>query len=303
MASSEWTVNDIGNQKGRTALITGANSGIGLEAARALAGAGATVILTARDSTKGDGARQDIRSTHPDAQLEVEELDLADLTSIRRCTERVRERHESLDLLINNAGVMMPPLSYTADGFELQFGTNHLGHFALTAQLFDLVANARDARVVTISSLIHKSGQLDFDDLQWRQRPYKTARAYADSKLANLFFALELGRRLEEAGYSPLSTAAHPGFSGTNLSRHLPAVGQLLTKVVTQSSAMGALPTLRAAVDPEATNGDYYGPAGFFKTRGYPRVEQPAPRALDREAATRLWSESEALTGIAFRVG
>lgn len=303
MAPSEWTVNDIGNQKGRTALITGANSGIGLEAARGLAGAGAMVILTARDSAKGNGALEDIRSTHPDAQLEVEELDLANLTSIRRCTERVRERHKSLDLLINNAGVMMPPLSYTADDFELQFGTNHLGHFALTAQLFDLVANARDSRVVTISSLIHRSGQLDFNDMHWRQRAYKTSQAYADSKLANLFFALELGRRLEDAGYSTLSTAAHPGFSGTNLQRHLPAIGKLITKVVTQSSAMGALPTLRAAVDPEATNGDYFGPAGFLKTRGYPRVEQPAPRALDREAATRLWSESEALTGLAFRVG
>ncbi len=303
MASDNWTESDIGHQKGRTALVTGANSGIGLETARALAGAGATVILTARDSGKGDQARESILSTHPDARLEVEELDLADLTSIRRCTERVRGKHERLDLLINNAGVMMPPLSYTADGFELQFGTNHLGHFALTAQLFDLVANALNSRVVTVSSLIHRSGQLNFDDLNWKERAYKTSQAYADSKLANLYFTLELARRLEDAGYSTLSTAAHPGFTGTNLSRHLPGIGKLITKIVTQSAPMGALPTLRAAVDPGADNGDYFGPASLGRTRGYPRKEKPAQRALDPAIAKRLWSESEALTGITFRVG
>ena len=302
--SSNWTAADIPDQTGRTAVVTGANSGLGLETARELARHGATVVLACRDTAKGERALEDIQSSAPAAELELAALDLGSLQDVQAFAEHIAERGTGIDLLINNAGVMAPPRRQTSDGFELQMGTNVLGHFALTGQLIGQMQGRADARVVTLSSNAHKFGRIKFDDLQ-SERRYNRWVAYGQSKLADLMLALELDRRLQASGSSVKSLAAHPGYAATNLqSAAAPAIdrwGMKITNVlVAQNAAMGALPSLYAATEPSLPGGIYVGPGGIGEMRGHPRIVSPSRSALDPEAAARLWQAAEELTGVSF---
>jgi NAD(P)-dependent dehydrogenase (short-subunit alcohol dehydrogenase family) len=301
---SKWTADEIPDQAGRTAVVTGANSGLGLVTARELARAGALVVLTARDQAKGESAREAIVADVPAAKLEPRVLDLADLSSVREFATAVAVDHPSLDLLVNNAGVMMPPRSETADGFELQFGTNHLGHFALTGLLLDALAKASAARVVTVSSLEHRPGKLAFDDLQ-SEGSYSPRGAYQQSKFANAVFGLELDRRLRAAGSPVISVLAHPGYSDTNLQTTGPtglmkAFLQVGNRIFAQGADEGALPQLYAATAPGVEGGEFYGPDGFQQLRGGPKRVRPVDRATDAEDGKRLWKVSEELTGVSY---
>ena len=304
---AKWTAEQIPDQGGRTAVVTGANSGLGLVTARELAGAGARVVLACRNLAKGEAARREIEAAAPGAPLELEELDLSSLDSVRAFAERFRANHDGLDLLINNAGVMAPPRRRTADGFELQFGTNHLGHFALTGLLIGAMEGRDDARVVTLSSTAHKTGRIAFDNLGG-DRHYFRWRAYGQSKLANLLFALELERRLRAAGSTVKSMAAHPGYAATNLqSAGPPLVDRLVMSVlnplVAQSDEMGALPTLYAATARDLPGGTYVGPDGLAEQRGHPKPVSPSNAARDEQVARRLWEVSEQMTGVHFELG
>jgi NAD(P)-dependent dehydrogenase (short-subunit alcohol dehydrogenase family) len=292
-----WTVNDIPDQTGRTAVITGANTGLGYETARALASKGARVVLAVRNLDKGKAAADLIARRYPGADVAVQELDLTSLESVRAAADQLRAGHDRIDLLINNAGVMMTPKQTTKDGFELQFGTNHLGHFALTGLVLDRLLAVPGSRVVTVSSNGHRMGQIRFDDLQ-SERSYSRAGAYGQAKLANLLFTYELQRRL--AGTNTIATAAHPGSSATELGRNLPRIVEWGFGLTVQSSEMGALPQLRAATDPSVLGGQYYGPSGFLQTRGYPKLVNSNGRSHDIAAQRRLWAVSEALTGVVF---
>ena len=300
--SAKWTTAQIPDQSGRVALVTGANSGLGLVTARELARAGARVVMACRNEEKG---REEVRAVEvraPGAEVELESLDLASLDSVRGLAERVRERHPAIDLLINNAGVMAPPRGETADGFELQLGTNHLGHFALTGLLLDTLEGREDARVVTLTSNAHNGGRIAFDNLGGERRYFRWS-AYSQSKLANLMFALELDRRLRAAGSGIKSLAAHPGWSATKLqSAGPPKLDALLmvpvNRFYAQSDEMGALPTLYAATVPGLEGGTYIGPDGAGEMRGYPRPVSPSRTARDEEQARRLWEVSEELTGV-----
>jgi NAD(P)-dependent dehydrogenase (short-subunit alcohol dehydrogenase family) len=301
---SKWTAADVPDQRGRVAIVTGANSGIGLVTATELARAGAVVGLAARDPRKAEAARAEIAAEVPSAQLDPRVLDLADLASIRGFAAEVAAAHPRIDLLINNAGVMMPPKQQTADGFELQFGTNHLGHFALTGLLLEHLKDASDARVVTVSSLEHKPGRLRFDDLQW-EREYSPRGAYQQSKFANAVFGLELDRRLRDAGIAVKSVLAHPGYSATNLQSSGPtgpmkALLAVTNAIVAQPAERGAWPSLYAATAPEVEGGQFIGPDGFMEARGHPKLVEPAGRARDAEAGRRLWQVSEELTGVRY---
>jgi NAD(P)-dependent dehydrogenase (short-subunit alcohol dehydrogenase family) len=298
-----WTAKDIPDQSGRNAIVTGANSGLGLVTARELARAGASVVMACRNLDKGHAAIEQVRAAVPDAQVQLEELDLASLESVRGFAERYRATHDGLDLLINNAGVMAPPRRRTADGFELQFGTNHLGHFLLTALLLDMMEGREDARVVTLSSTAHKMGRISFDNLNGDRRYFRW-NAYGQSKLANLLFALELDRRLRREGSTVKSLAAHPGYAATNLqSAAAPLVDRLVMKVgntvIAQNDEMGALPQLFAATEPGLEGGTYVGPDGPGEQRGHPTIVSPNGRAQDEDTARRLWRVSENLTGVA----
>lgn len=297
MAFSE---SDIGEQRGRVAVVTGANSGIGFETARALAEHGATVVMACRNPEKGEEAAARVRAVAAEGgEVALMALDLADLASVAAFACAVTERFDRVDLLINNAGVMMPKRrGETADGFELQVGTNHLGHFALTGALLGLVRRTPGARVVTVSSLAHRMGQIDFEDLHWTRR-YKRMPAYSQSKLANLLFSRELGRRLAAAGADTVSVAAHPGYTATNLQNTVTTF-KLFNPVVAQSAARGALPTLLAAVSPGVQSGDYFGPGGPLELRGRPKPAKVSARARDEAVAERLWAVSEELTGVRF---
>lgn len=303
-----WTAEQMPSQAGRTAVVTGANSGLGLAAARGLAAAGAQVVLACRDTGKGEEAAQAIRARAPGAPVIVEPLDLASLDSVRACAERLVSGCESVDLLINNAGVMAPRgRRRTADGFELQFGTNHLGHFALTGLLLPRLQGRKGARVVTVSSTAHRFGWLRFDDLQCERR-YSRWLAYGQSKLANLLFARELDRRLRAAGSPVASLAAHPGYAATNLQSAAPpafdrAVFAVTNRLLAQSPEMGALPELYAATRPNLDGGLFVGPDGFDEQRGYPKVVAPNRRGRDTAAAERLWRVSEELTGVEYDFG
>lgn len=297
---TRWTTHHIPDQSGRTAVITGANTGLGFETAKALAEHGAHVVLAVRDTDKGKRAAAQLTG-----DVSVQELDLGSLESVRAAAAELRGSHERIDLLINNAGVMTPPKSTTADGFELQFGTNHLGHFALTGLLLDRLLDVPGSRVVTVSSNGHKmGGAIHFDDLQW-ERSYSRIGAYAQSKLANLLFTYDLQRRLAPRG-TTIAVAAHPGTSSTELARHLPSlarpVTELVTKVAAQPAADGALPTLRAATDPGVLGGQYYGPANLAQWRGAPVVVASSDQSYDVALQQRLWSVSEELTGVSFAV-
>jgi len=299
MQDGVWSEADIPDQTGRVAVVTGANSGLGLETARQLAAHGATVVLAVRSPERGAAAVDDIASTVPGARLEVERLDLASLDSVRAAADSLRGRHDRIDLLINNAGVMYTDRGLTADGFELQFGTNHLGHFALTALLLDRLLPVEGSRVVTVASLGHWAPfRFDLDDVRAEHR-YNRFVAYSRSKLANLLFTYELQRRLASADAPTLSLAAHPGGSDTELARHVPGADLIRERlqVLAQSAAMGALPTLRAATDPLASGGQYFGPDRLLETRGHPIVVRSSSRSQNRALQARLWSLSESLTG------
>ena len=302
--STKWTADAIPALAGRTFVVTGANSGLGLEAARLLAGNGAHVVMTARSRAKGEAAAARIGQDVPGASLELRTLDLADLDSVREFARGLHEDGVGVDVLINNAGVMMAPQQQTKQGFEVQFGTNHLGHFALTGLLLDLLAAGSDPRVVTVSSTFHKQGSIDFDDLM-RTKGYNPNAAYAQSKLANLLFGLELQRRLSAAGSPVRSLMAHPGYSATNLQLAVTtgwrkAILRVGNSLFAQKAAIGVLPEVRAAVAPDVAGGQYYGSAKIFETRGHPELVQPSRRAQDPELAARLWEESEKLTGVVY---
>ena len=305
---TDWTAADVLDQSGRVVVVTGANSGIGLITSRELARAGARVVMACRDLGRADEAATSIRSTVPNADLEVWKLDLADLSSVREFADSFGARHQALDVLVNNAGVMALPHRLTADGFEMHIGTNHLGHFALTGLLLERLMAASPARVVTVSSGAHRMGRLDFDDLQSKRRYWRWG-AYAQSKLANLLFAFELQRRAEAAGLMLRSVAAHPGYAATNLQSAGPRMQgstlrawgmELLNRLLAQSDEMGALPILYAATVRDLPGGSYVGPDRFFEQRGYPTLVGSTKSSKDLESAARLWEVSEELTGVRY---
>lgn len=302
-----WTAADIPSQQGRSVVVTG-TGGIGYETALELTRAGAQVILAGRNKEKGEEALQRINKLKPAGTIRFEKLDLADLGSVKAFGERLRAQRQSLDLLINNAAVMTPPeRKVTKDSFELQLGTNYLGHFALTALLLPLLLQASQPRVITLSSIAHRSGVISFEDLQ-SERHYKPMAAYAQSKLACLMFALELQRRSDAAGWGIRSMGAHPGISRTDLipngaGKNSPAgiVRRLFGPILFQPAAHGAWPSLYAATAKEATGGAYYGPSRMKEMRGYPAIATMAPQASDVTVASKLWEVSEKLTNVTFR--
>jgi len=306
-SSAKWNVSMIPSQAGKMVLVTGANSGIGYQAALELARHGAHVLLGCRSASKGLTALERLRKEAPGAQAEVVELDMASLGSVRAFAEAYVGTGAPLDLLINNAGVMaLPTRETTVDGFERQFGTNHLGHFALTGLLVPALLKAAAPRVVTVSSLAHRNGKINFDDLQGAKK-YVPWDQYNESKLANLMFALELERRARKSASKLVSIPVHPGVSTTSIFANGPGTKDfkaiivgLLAPVLFQSEEAGALPTLYAATSPQAKGGEYIGPDGFQALKGAPTVEQPKPQALDEAAAKKLWTVSEELTGVVF---
>ncbi|MDE0882598.1 MAG: oxidoreductase [Myxococcota bacterium] len=290
-----WNFSDIGDQSGKIALVTGANSGIGEPTARELGRAGAKVIIACRSAEKAEAALARLRAEVPGGEFHFTPLDLADLSSVRACAQKVSQEHERLDLLINNAGVMIPPYTLTVDGFELQFGTNHLGHFALTSGLIELLVATPKSRIITVASMAHKFGRISFDDLQ-RKRFYSRWMAYGQSKVANLFFHYELQRRLAAAGHDTLAIAAHPGMTRSNLLQHS-FFTRLLGPLVSQSPEGGAAPTLRAATDPELEGGAYFGPR-WFELRGAAVPVNSNRYSRRQDIARRLWDVSQDLTGV-----
>jgi NAD(P)-dependent dehydrogenase (short-subunit alcohol dehydrogenase family) len=304
---TDWTTADIPPQTGKTVIITGATGGLGYETALALAGAGAAVVLTGRSDAKGAAALAKIRAQFPGAGVSYETLDLASLASVASFAARFAARHDALDLLINNAGVMaLPKRQTTADGFEMQFGVNYVSHYTLTAHLLPLLRRGNKPRVVNLSSLAHRGGRINFDDLQ-SLRSYSPWRAYCQSKLAMLMFAFELQRRSDANGWGLMSNAAHPGYARTDLIPNGPGVGglqsrlsRLLQPFASQSAAAGALPTLFAATSPDAKGGGYYGPDWFYELKGPPVPAKIMPQAKDPAASARLWEVSAVLTGVSF---
>jgi NAD(P)-dependent dehydrogenase (short-subunit alcohol dehydrogenase family) len=304
--SRKWTAEDVPDQSGRIAVVTGANSGLGYDTAAVLAGRGAHVVLAVRNLEKGREAADRIKAASPNAVVALQELDLSSLDSVRRAADELRAAHPRIDLLINNAGLMyVPTRETTKDGFEMQFGTNHLGHFALTGLLLDNMLAVDGSRVVTVSSNGHKFwflADIYFDDLQF-ERGYHRIKAYGQSKLANLMFTYELQRRLNAKGAPTVALAAHPGFSDTELMRNLPdVIPAFMWKPVTQPADKGALPSLRAATDPDAKGGQYYGPDGIGEIKGNPKVVSSNARSHDEDAQRRLWTVSEELTGVTYPV-
>ncbi len=303
--SANWTAADVPDQSGRVAVITGSNTGIGYQAAAVLAAKGAHVVLAVRNLDRGKAAAERIRAATPHADVTLQQLDLTSLASIAVAAADLRAAYPRIDLLINNAGVMTTPKATTTDGFELQFGTNHLGHFALAGQVLENMLPVEGSRVVTISSNGHRAGSINFDDLQ-SERSYNRLRAYGQAKLANLLFTYELNRRLSARAAPTIAVAAHPGSAATELTRNLPGIirppVELLWNLVAQDAAMGALPTLRAATDPSVRGGQYYGPDGFGEQRGHPKVVQSNSKSHDVAVQQRLWAVSEELTGVKFGV-
>jgi hypothetical protein len=302
-----WTVDGMPDMAGETVVVTGANSGLGYEATKAFVRAGAAVVMACRSTDRGDDARRRIERRYPDASLAVSEVDLANLESVRTFAERFDDEHDELHVLCNNAGIMAVPRSETTDGFETQFGVNHLGHFALTELLLDhLRETDGETRVVTQSSSAHRMGRIDFGDLHG-ERSYGKWRAYGQSKLANLLFAYELDRRLRRAGSETISVACHPGYAATDLQATGPRqegakrrerLMGLLNRIVAQSAEMGALPMLYAATAKDVDGGDYIGPGGFMESRGHPTHVSSNERSHSHDVATRLWTVSEELTGV-----
>ncbi len=305
----KWEEADVGDQSGRVVVVTGSNTGIGYHTAAVLAYRGAHVVLAVRNLEKGNAALSRMVAASPGADVTLQALDLSSLDSVRTAADALRSAYPRIDLLINNAGVMYTPKQVTKDGFEMQFGTNHLGHFALTGLLLDHLLPVRGSRVVTVSSMGHRiRASIHFDDLQWERR-YDRIAAYGQSKLANLLFTYELQRRLggrAAADKSTIAVAAHPGTSNTELARNLPRIikpmADVLGPVLFQSPQMGALPTLRAATDPAVQGGQYYGPDGFAEQRGHPKLVNSSAQSHDEDLQRRLWTVSEELTGVTFPV-
>ncbi|MGH8455589.1 MAG: oxidoreductase [Stenotrophobium sp.] len=305
---TKWAKSDISNLDGKIAIVTGANSGLGYETALGLASAGAQVILACRDRAKTEAAMNQIRKEAPQANLEFMQLDLGDLASVRAFAQKFSAGHPKLDLLCNNAGLMALPLRRTKDGFEMQIGTNHLGHFALTGLLLPKLQSTPGARVATMSSGFHKPGKIRFDDLNWN-KCYSKWPAYFQSKLANLLFMFELQRRFEKHGINAISVGAHPGYAATNLQKAGPemensgfgkALMHFANTYIAQPAPRGALPMLCAATSAEVNGGDYIGPDGFAEQSGYPKKVGCSARARDTQAAKKLWTLSEELTGVAY---
>jgi NAD(P)-dependent dehydrogenase (short-subunit alcohol dehydrogenase family) len=305
---NKWTFKDIPPLSGKVVIVTGGNIGLGYESVRMLAEKGGRVVLVCRNEMKGIEARNKILSKSPDLKIRVMYLDLADLESVRTFAREFKTIYNRLDVLLNNAGIMMGPYGKTKDGLERQFGVNHIGHFALTAHLMDVLASTPNSRVVTISSRAHHYGTIDFDDLNWTNRTYDSKAAYGQSKIANLYFAYELQRRFEKAGLTVKSLAAHPGRSNTNLAHNMGSkylvflISKILMPLMTQSAKIGALAGLRAACDEDANGGEYYGPANRDGKSGYPVLLRSDERSYDTEVAQKLWKESEALSGVKFNV-
>lgn len=305
--SEKWTVNDIPDLTGKVIIVTGGNSGIGYDAAKEFARKGAQTILACRSMDKAKAALNQIQAEIPDAPVAIMQLDLARLASVHQFADEFKVKYDRLDVLVNNAGIMMVPYGTTEDGFEQQMGTNHLGHFALTGLLIDLLLSTPNSRVVNVSSNGHRSGVMDFDNLLFADgQDYSPMKAYGRSKLANILFTYELQRRYEAAGATAIAVAAHPGASSTNLGNHLGeqnfAMG-LLMKVgtaISQSAAMGALPTIRAAVAPDVQGGDYYGPSGFMEMRGHPAKVKSNEASHNMADAKKLWETSEQLTAVSY---
>ena len=299
-----WSAADIPDQTGRTVIVTGANSGLGLATSEQLAGHGAHVILTARDPARGERAAADLAARQPGASLEVRQLDLADLDSVRSFVDDLRRDGVAVDVLVNNGGVMATPRRLSPQGYELQFATNHLGHFALTGLLLLVLGTGKDPRVVTVSSSMHRRGRIRFDDLAG-SRSYSPVGSYARSKFANVLFGLELDRRLRAAGSPVRSLLAHPGYAATNLQTSGPTgafkmFGRIGNRLVAQSAEMGALPQLYAATHPGVEGGQFFGPDRLFENRGHPTAVRPVRTARDPDTARRLWEVSEELTGVRF---
>ena len=306
-SNGKWTTADVPDQRGRIAVVTGANTGLGYHTAEVLAECGAHVVLAVRNLEKGNLALARIVAANTQADVTLQELDLGSLDSVHTAATALRRAYPRIDLLINNAGVMWTPKQLTADGFEMQFGTNHLGHFALTGLLLDNLLPVRGSRVVTVSSTGHRlRAAIHFDDLQW-EHGYDRVAAYGQSKLANLLFTYELQHRLAAREHpTTIAVAAHPGGSNTELTRHLPAIFKpaviAFGPLLFQNAAMGALPTLRAATDPHVEGGQYYGPDGLGELRGHPQLVSSSKQSHDEDLQHRLWKVSEELTGVTYPV-
>jgi NAD(P)-dependent dehydrogenase (short-subunit alcohol dehydrogenase family) len=301
----KWMADNIPDQTGKVVIVTGANSGIGFEAARALVQKGAEVVLASRDQLKAQKAMVELQDELPQAKLAFIPLDLASLDSIRLFAAQFKAQYRRLDVLLNNAGIMMVPFGTTEDGFERQLGTNHLGHFALTGLLIDLLLKTPGARVINISSNAHYAGELDFSNIFYENGGYSPKGAYSRSKLANLLFTYELQRRFQACGHSTLALAAHPGITATAIADHFlnDSFNWLVRgvmKLIFQSAAMGALPGLRAAVDPNARGGEYYGPDGKGERSGYPVLVSSNQASHDFQSAEMLWEISARLTGVEY---
>ena len=304
MDQIKWTTAQIPDLTGKVIAVTGGNSGIGFESVRAFAMKGAEVILASRSEERGEQARAEILKSVPDGQVNMMLLDLGDLESVKKFAADFTDKYQRLDVLLNNAGIMMSPYFQTKDGFEGQFGINHLGHFALTGLLMDLLLKTPGSRIVNVSSGAHKRGEMDFDNLQFENgRDYSPMKAYGRSKLSNLLFTYELQRKFESAGKGTMAVAAHPGVARTNLGRYME--GKLLYKLmyplfkwISQDQIMGALPQIRASVDPDVKGGEYYGPDGRNEMKGYPVIVQSNEASHSQMDATKLWEESERLTGV-----
>jgi len=300
MKATQWTPDSIQDMHGKIIIITGANSGLGFEASRILAEKNATVVMACRDLSRGHDAAKRIKQLHPPANLTVIQLNLASSASIRSCAENIKNMFDHCDVLLNNAGVMAPPYSLTEDGFELQIGVNHFGHFLLTGLLMDMLIKAPAARIVTMSSFAHYMGAIRFDDSNWT-KGYLKWPAYGQSKLANLLFTYELDRRLKQANRRTIAVAAHPGYANTNLQRYS-GLFSFLNRYVAQPAAMGVLPALYAATAWDVGGGQYFGPNGFLQLRGYPKRTRSSRKSYDEDVARRLWELSEKQTGVTYRL-
>lgn len=308
MIKQKWTISNIPLLTGKVIIVTGGNSGLGYESVKAFAEKGAEVILTSRSVEKGEAAKGEIMSHNPNGKIVVMPLDLMDFESIRSFSDSFKGKYNQLNILLNNAGIMTTPYFLTKDGLEAQTGTNHFGHFALTGLLLDLIVNTPDSRVVNVSSLAHNRGSVDFNNLLYKKgKDYSPMKAYGRSKLENLLFTYELQRRFEANGIKGIAIAAHPGVSHTNLGRHIEdkwwfRLLRPLITLITQSQAQGALPQIRASVDPEVKGSDYYGPDGFNEMTGLPVLVQSNKASHNEEDAEKLWEVSEKLTGVTFQL-
>jgi len=305
---NQWNLENMPSQEGRISIVTGANSGLGYYTAKGLASKGAEVVMACRNTAKAEAAVKDIKSEIPDAKLKIMELDLSDLSSVKLFVKIFSSSYERLDILINNAGIMAIPFRQTADGFEMQFGVNHLGHFALTGQLIDLLSSTPSSRVVVVSSSAQKIGKIDFENLNSKSK-YRKWAAYGRSKYANLLFMLELADRIRNNDNGMIASAAHPGYAASNLLEKGPEMkgrkclvkaGHLANRIAAQSTEMGALPTLYAATADEVINGGYYGPGGFAGMRGYPSQANPKGTRITKQLKEDLWKYSEETTAVSF---